>query len=160
MRLKSLSLILNPTTVNTWHTQPTKHPFSITPIFQLTSPHVSQRLRFTPTFFDSTLHSSSFLHTCPPANGSLSWIKGWFTDGFSVMKNLLPVAFLALANVAHYSLLLLLRTEKNSPPVSTQNPEYMQTQGVKKGKNNYWITIDYMTVYTIKEYMLRNKCYE
>ena len=38
----------------------------------------------------------------------------------------------------------------------------MRTQGVKiKRKENYWITIDYMTDYAMKEYRLRNnKCYE
>ena len=37
----------------------------------------------------------------------------------------------------------------------------MQTQGVKreKGKENYWIKIDYKTGYVIKEYRLRNRCY-
>ena len=37
----------------------------------------------------------------------------------------------------------------------------MQTQGVKreKGKENYWIKIDYKTGYVIKEYRLGNRCY-
>ena len=46
-----------------------------------------------------------------------------------------------------------------SPPVTTQNPEYIQTEGVKikwKEKKNYGITIYYVADYEIKEYSLRN----
>ena len=130
MRLKSLSLILNPTAINTWYAQPTKHPFSINSTFQLTSPchnfiqlvilqlYFSGLLQLSSTalFTRPSITSTSFLHTRPPANGSLLWIKGWFTDGFSVMKTVLPVAFHALANVAHYNLLLLLHWEKQTSP--------------------------------------------
>ena len=61
-------------------------------------------------------------------------MKGWWTDGFSVMKNVLPVVFLALANVARNyttTFFFFYTGKKNLTTCITQNPEYTQTQGVK-----------------------------
>ena len=69
-----------------------------------------------------------------------------------MQMNTTPVMFLALANVAHYNLLLLHRETKTSLPNARCRNEI-------KGKN-YWVTIDYMTDYAIKEYRLLNMCYE
>ena len=91
--------------------------------FNFTSPVYSGQLSSTALFTRPSITSTSFLHTRPPANGSLSWIKGWLTDGFSVMKNVLPVAFLALANVAHYNLLLLLLLHKENKPHRVYQPK-------------------------------------
>ena len=72
-----------------------------------------------------------------------------------------PVVFLALSNLARKHRNLLLHTGKTKPhTVSTQNPKYIQTQGVtyKERKENYWYRVNYKTSYTNDEYKLRNRC--
>ena len=83
-----------------------------------------------------------------------------FTDGFSVLKNVLLDVFLPLSNLArYYTTTSFFYTGKTKPhTVSTQNPKYIQTQGVTYKEENYWYKINYKTSYTNDEYKLRNRC--
>ena len=177
MRLKSLSLILTPTTLHRHitHTQPTKLPFITFPTYFskfftqsgiLRLLRLTPAVRFTTAFFDSTLCLSFdcfdqlFLHTRVPRQMALC---REFRDDLLMASQYWKCAPGRVPRTFLTSLVstLQLASSTQGKNLSRINPKSLIYPNARckneiKGKENHWITIDYMTDYAIKEYRLRN----